>query len=121
MIQEQGIFRLNASACVVFMGVFEEDKFTFEEDKADKSFTCRLQQFTANPQKSRNPLKSAKIQKFSALELELKCFFFVSHNWWGCEGHEVKKCGDSRSSKKIWNQFVAEFKKWRKEKIRFQF
>ena len=61
---------------VVFMGVFEEDKFTFEEDKADKSFTCRLQQFTANPQKSRNPLKSAKIQKFSALELELKCFFF---------------------------------------------
>ena len=101
------------------MGVFEEDKFTFEEDKADKSFTCRLQQFTANPQKSRNPAirENPKILS-SRTTIEM---FFVSHNWWGCEGHEVKKCGDSRSSKKIWNQFVAEFKKWRKEKIKFQF
>ena len=42
--------------------------------------------------------------------VELKCFFLVSNNWRGCEGRakEGKKCdGDSRSSKKIWNQFVG--------------
>ena len=32
-----------------------------------------------------------------------------------------KKCGDSRSSKKIWNQFVAELKKQRKKFLNLVF
>ena len=67
----------------------------FEEDKGGKSFTCR----------SSN--KPTKIQKSPTLNLNV---FLVSNNWRGCEGRakEGKKCdGDSRSSKKIWNQFVG--------------